>query len=65
MNEALIDNWNSVVKKNDKVYHLGDVAFGKHNLHYLDRCNGNKVLIMGNHDTYDVLEFSNYFSKIF
>ena len=30
MNEALIENWNSVVKEQDKVYHLGDVYFSKH-----------------------------------
>lgn len=29
MNEALIENWNKVVSKDDKVYHLGDVAFTK------------------------------------
>jgi len=26
MDEALIDNWNKVVKPTDKIYHLGDVA---------------------------------------
>ena len=28
MNEALIENWNRVVGKNDKVFHLGDFSFG-------------------------------------
>ena len=28
MNNALIHNWNSVVKKNDIVYVLGDFCFG-------------------------------------
>ena len=27
MNEKLIENWNSVVSRDDTVYHLGDVAF--------------------------------------
>lgn len=31
MNETLINNWNSVVGKNDLVYHLGDVAFASAN----------------------------------
>ena len=28
MNEYIIQKWNSVVKKDDTVYHLGDVGFG-------------------------------------
>lgn len=28
MNEYIIQKWNSVVKSNDIVYHLGDVGFG-------------------------------------
>ena len=28
MNEYIIQKWNSVVKENDIVYHLGDVEFG-------------------------------------
>ena len=27
MDEALIENWNSVVKPGDTIYHLGDFAF--------------------------------------
>ena len=28
MNEYIVNKWNSVVTKNDIVYHLGDVGFG-------------------------------------
>ena len=28
MNEYIIKQWNSVVKPQDEVYHLGDFAFG-------------------------------------
>lgn len=28
MNEYIIEKWNSVVKDDDIVYHLGDVGFG-------------------------------------
>lgn len=52
MNEAMIENWNRVVDKHDKVYILGDFVFG--NKEYIEglikRLNGYKILIMGNHD---------------
>lgn len=52
MNEVLVANWNSVVGKNSIIYVLGDVSFGSpeetHRL--LERLNGNKRLILGNHD---------------
>lgn len=52
MNAAMIKRWNQVVKKNDMVIHLGDVAFaGKiATKEILSQLNGYKRLIMGNHD---------------
>ena len=51
MNEALITNWNNVVKPNDTVFHLGDFAFGGSYIwnNVLSRLNGNIHLILGNH----------------
>lgn len=49
MNEAMIDNWNSVVKPDDVVFHLGDFAFADPE-NFLDRLNGRKRLVLGNHD---------------
>lgn len=49
-NEALVENHNKVVTKRDTVYFLGDLAFGSASLKYVERMNGNKILIMGNHD---------------
>lgn len=52
MDEALINNWNSVVKKNDIVFDLGDFAFAP-NWRWkevLERLNGYHYLILGNHD---------------
>jgi len=52
MNETMVDRWNKTVGKNDKVYHLGDVAFkNASSLEILSRLNGDKILIKGNHDT--------------
>lgn len=52
MEEALITNWNSVVKPGDTVYHLGDFCWGKTDEweRILKLLNGNKVIIQGNHD---------------
>jgi calcineurin-like phosphoesterase family protein len=52
MNEVLINNFNSVVKQGDTVYHLGDFAFAKHHL-WLRQLNGNHYLIKGNHEGND------------
>lgn len=52
MNENIIMNWNSIVKKSDDVYILGDIAFGTAEQNYdcLSRLNGRLNLIYGNHD---------------
>ena len=50
MNEALIDNWNSIVREGDKVYVLGDFTVNKKFVHLGSRLNGRKILIAGNHD---------------
>ena len=73
MNETLIRNFNSCVKKNDTVYILGDIA---HRTPVdvvnqgIARLNGKKVLCKGNHDKrynaelfagiYDFLEISTH-----
>ena len=50
--EKLIENWNSVVKNGDLVYILGDFSYknGIGTNEYLQKMNGDKVLIRGNHD---------------
>ncbi len=49
MNEKIIENWNSVVGDEDRVYLLGDIGNEK----YVSRLNGIKYLVKGNHDTFD------------
>ena len=50
--EYLIQQWNRYVKPGDKVYHLGDVFFGPKEdfMKKWKRLNGQKRLILGNHD---------------
>lgn len=52
MNEALIENHNSVVRPNDTFFHLGDFAFaGSDEIRKaLKRMNGKKIFLKGNHD---------------
>jgi len=51
MDQLLIDNWNSVVGKEDTVIHLGDVAFPQNNINdIMNQLNGNIHLVLGNHD---------------
>lgn len=64
MDEALIENWNKVVKQNDKVYHLGDVVIAKRYLSTLSKLNGRKILIKGNHDIFSAKDYLEYFKDI-
>ena len=56
MAEHIFDKWNETVKPGDKVYHLGDVAFGNMGLKdmlQMSKLPGKKRLVRGNHDHYD------------
>lgn len=64
MDEVLIKNWNSVVRPQDKIYHLGDVAIPRKGLDCLARCNGDKVLIRGNHDIFRLKDYIKYFRDV-
>ena len=63
INQTIIKNWNEMVDDNDIIYHLGDFTMVPYieGLSYkdryisianklLDRLNGKKYLIRGNHD---------------
>lgn len=52
MNERMIENHNDTVRPGDTVYFLGDFCFADDNKAraVLMRLNGNKNLILGNHD---------------
>jgi calcineurin-like phosphoesterase family protein len=53
MNEVLLRNWNFTVNKNDTVYFLGDMSFGRGSRpksYWIDKLNGNVIYVRGNHD---------------
>ena len=54
MNEVMIEKWNRKVRKNDDVVILGDFSWGngEQTNEILERLNGRKYLIVGNHDLY-------------
>lgn len=67
MDWHMVEKWNSVVSPGDKVYHLGDVYMGG-NRDYMEwllsRLNGQKRLILGNHDNGKDQVLQRYFKKI-
>lgn len=67
MNEVMIENWNSVVKPGDRIYHLGDVFFGSREefKKLWPRLNGSKRLIVGNHDDIKFLSSGGFFKKVY
>jgi calcineurin-like phosphoesterase family protein len=64
MEDALVENWNSVVKDGDRVYHLGDVAIARSGLRVLEKLKGRKVLIRGNHDIFKLQDYAKYFDDV-
>ncbi len=63
MHETMIANWNKVVRKGDKVIHLGDFCFGERWLPIAGRLNGLKYLVLGNHDCLSTAKYLKYFHK--
>ena len=61
MDEALIDNWNNTVGKDDIVFHLGD--FGNYDV--IKQLNGEITLIFGNYERKDIREQFNYNMEAF
>lgn len=65
--EYMIDQYNKVIKDDDKVYFIGDVVMDKKALPQLNKMKkGHKYLIMGNHDDRaPIEEYKKYFNKIY
>lgn len=66
MDEAIIANWNRVVRPKDKVYVLGDICMNpaKQLALYMPRLAGSKTLIMGNHDMGEAKLYAKYFKYL-
>jgi len=72
MNEVIIERHNSLIKPKDHVWYFGDVVFGDANsnlaerLEIIDRMNGVKHLLGGNHDKLRAVmtEYQKYFVSI-
>lgn len=62
--EMMIEAWNKVVRQQDTVYHLGDVAMKVGAIALMDRLNGRKVLIRGNHDIFPLKKYTAHFADI-
>lgn len=68
MNEQMVVEWNAMIQPEDLVYILGDVAFlpAKKAAEYMNRLNGTKILVEGNHDrkTLNDPTFRNSFKEV-
>lgn len=63
-NRLIVENWNRVVDNDDLVIHLGDFSAGVKGRHELlsligNTLNGEKILIKGNHDHFEVSDYKN------
>ena len=64
MDETMVERWNAAVNKHDTVYHLGDVVIPRASLKILERLNGRKILIRGNHDQGALKDYSKHFEDV-
>ena len=67
MDEKLIENWVNTVDDEDTIYVLGDI-FSKNDVEYitsiLERVKGNIIVVKGNHDSEDILNFVKSFERV-
>jgi calcineurin-like phosphoesterase family protein len=64
-NETIIRNINDIVKPEDELIHLGDVAMDSAGVAMMDRINcKNRILIVGNYDEKLLQELSGHFPDI-
>lgn len=55
--DTICNNWCAMVKPEDHVYHLGDVAMARPFIKYIKYLPGHKRLVRGNHDIFKTTEY--------
>ena len=63
--ELMVHWWNTLISPEDRVYHLGDIAIPRKSLKILERLNGRKALVRGNHDPWKLKDLTPYFDNIY
>lgn len=65
MHETIIERWNAVVRPQDNVRVLGDIAWKEKYLPLLSRLAGHLTMVGGNHDQFKAKLYAQYFKKIY
>jgi calcineurin-like phosphoesterase family protein len=60
----LKEKWNSTISKDDVVWFLGDFAWSTESLKIANELNGDKILVLGNHDKYPSNLLLKYFLEL-
>ena len=63
--QYMLDKLAAVLKNNDKIYFLGDVAMDHKYIDELAKLPGTKILILGNHDNFKMSKYKNAFKRIY
>lgn len=65
MEDELVRRWNSCVNPNDFIIHCGDVSMNKTGYdRVINRLNGRKILVIGNHDTFNLDVYQKHWEHI-
>jgi calcineurin-like phosphoesterase family protein len=56
----MLDNWNEVVKPQDRVYHLGDFCMNRKCLALYKKLNGRITVVLGNHDPWKRRDYERF-----
>lgn len=63
-NHILVAQHRRLVRKRDRTYFLGDIAFSEESLELINELNGDKILVIGNHDVFGAEKYLEYFNDI-